>query len=245
VPHWPNCSRVNRLDEPLAAVLERAPSSWSTLVGAWRRSAAGLALEAFVARRQSAGATIYPAEVLQALHMTPRERVRVVIVGQDPYHGAGQAEGLAFSVPRGTPVPPSLRNIFKEQRRDLGLALPTHGHLGAWAIQGVLLINTVLSVEDGQPGAHAGHGWEALTDEIIKDLSSDRVPKVFMLWGAKARAKAVVARSHGCHAVLESNHPSPLSAARGPQPFLGCGHFGAANRFLEGCGGAPVDWSLA
>jgi uracil-DNA glycosylase len=236
---------VNQLVEPLSVLLDRAPASWSSIVRTWRDSPAGRRLEAFVAQRQSEGAAIYPATVLRALELTPRERVRVVILGQDPYHGPGQAEGLAFSVPGGQRLPPSLRNIFAELQRDLGMPWPAAGHLGGWARQGVLLLNTSLTVEDGQPGAHARHGWEALTDEIVEAISKDPGPKAFMLWGAHAQAKAaLISGGVEQHAVLMANHPSPLSARRGPTPFLGCGHFGAANRFLVGAGAAPIDWSL-
>jgi len=235
---------VSRLDEPLSRVLDRAPPSWAPVVRAWRDSAAGRRLEAFVAERQAAGATIYPAQVLRALELTARDQVRVVILGQDPYHGEDQAEGLAFSVPRGQRIPPSLRNVFKELQRDLQLAPPAHGHLAAWARQGVLLLNTCLSVEAGRPASHAKQGWEALTDELIKSLSEDAVPKVFMLWGAHAQTKAAWPQTLGHHAVLPANHPSPLSARRGPLPFLGCGHFSAANHFLAADGQTLIDWSL-
>jgi len=233
----------NRLVEPLAAVLDRAPRSWAPLIEPWRCSDEGRRLAAFIAERQSAGATIYPAAVLRAFELAPRDQVRVVVVGQDPYHGPCQAEGLAFSVPAGVRTPPSLRNVFRELQRDLGLPLARHGHLGAWARQGVLLLNTALTVEEGRPGAHARQGWEALTDEVIENLSSDETPKVFMLWGAQAQAKAAWAQASGRHLVLTANHPSPLSARRGPTPFLGCGHFGAANRFLAATCSAPIDWS--
>jgi uracil-DNA glycosylase len=235
---------LNALVEPLARVWDRAPASWAPLVRAWRRSEAGQALEAFVAQRQAAGATIYPADPLRALAQTPRHDVRVVILGQDPYHGAGQAEGLAFSVPPGVRPPPSLRNIFKELARDLGRPRPAHGHLGAWARRGVLLLNSTLTVEDSRPGAHAGRGWEALTDAVIQSLSDEERPKVFMLWGAHAQRKGARALAPGCHAVLTANHPSPLSATRGPMPFLGCGHFGACNRFFADRGEPGIDWSL-
>jgi uracil-DNA glycosylase len=233
----------NRLAQPLAAALDRVPPSWAAVVRAWRDSPAGRQLEAFVSARQAAGAVIYPAAVLRALELTPRDRVRVVILGQDPYHGAGQAEGLAFSVPRGVRLPPSLRNIFEELQRDLGLPMPAHGHLERWARRGVLLLNTALTVEDGSPGVHAKQGWEALTDEIVEMTAKDDSPKVFMLWGAQAQAKAALAAG-GAHRVLCSNHPSPLSARRGPAPFLGCGHFSAANRHLAAAGRSPIDWSL-
>lgn len=236
---------MNALVEPLGHVLDMAPPSWRPLVDAWRASDAGRNLVAFVAARQAAGATIYPAQILRAIELTPRNQVRVVILGQDPYHGPGQAEGLAFSTPAGRRVPPSLHNIFKELQRDLGLPTPTHGHLAAWARQGVLLMNTSLTVEDGRPGSHAKQGWEALTDALIAAIAENPVPTVFMLWGNHARSKALLARrGGGNHLVLESNHPSPLSAARGPEPFLGNGHFGAANRFLMAQGLAPIDWRL-
>jgi uracil-DNA glycosylase len=234
----------NSLAEPLGSVLARAPASWAPLMEAWRGSVDGLRLLSFVAERQAAHATIYPAATLRAFELTPRDQVRVVIVGQDPYHGAGQAEGLAFSVPASVRIPPSLRNVFKELQRDLGLAVPVQGHLGMWARRGVLLLNTSLTVEEGRPGSHAGRGWEALTDEIIKTLSKDETPKVFMLWGAQAQAKAVWPVASGRHLVLMANHPSPLSARRGPAPFLGCGHFSAANRFLAASGSLPIDWAV-
>jgi uracil-DNA glycosylase len=235
---------VNQLGEPLARVLDRVPPSWARIVEAWRASTAGRQLAHFVADRQAACATIYPAQVLRALELTARERVRVVILGQDPYHGEGQAEGLAFSVPPGQRLPPSLRNVFAELQRDLHLPMPRHGHLGAWARQGVLLLNTCLTVEAGRPASHAKRGWEALTDNMIKHLSADESPKVFMLWGAHAQAKAAWPQAAGRHLVLQANHPSPLSARRAPLPFLGCGHFSAANRFLTANGQAPIDWSL-
>jgi uracil-DNA glycosylase len=234
----------NALREPLAGVLERTPASWQPIVEAWRASPAGQQLVTFIEQRQAAGATIYPAGVLRALELTPLDAVRVVILGQDPYHGPNQAEGLAFSVPAGQRLPPSLRNIGRELARDLGLPPPTSGHLGAWARQGVLLLNTTLTVENGRPAAHAKRGWEVLTDEIVKTCSSCGGPKVFMLWGAHAQAKASLIVASGRHTVLMANHPSPLSAARPPRPFIGCGHFSAANRMLEGHGEPPVDWRL-
>jgi uracil-DNA glycosylase len=235
---------VNQLSEPLSCVLDRAPPTWAPIVRTWRDSPAGRQLEAFVGERQAAGATIYPAQVLRAMELTARDRVRVVILGQDPYHGEGQAEGLAFSVPSGQRIPPSLRNVFNELQRDLRLPPPIHGHLAAWARQGVLLLNTCLSVEAGCPASHAKQGWEALTDEVVKSLSENSTPNVFMLWGAHAQTRAAWPRAAGRHAVLMANHPSPLSARRGPTPFLGCGHFSAANRFFASNGQAPIDWSL-
>ena len=205
-------------------------------------------LRAFLVSEKQSGKRIFPSgkEIFGAFSHTPLDQVKVVILGQDPYHGEGQAEGLAFSVPRGQRIPPSLRNVFNELQRDLQVPRPTHGHLAAWARQGVLLLNTCLTVEAGRPASHAKRGWEALTDEIIKSLSGDDAPRVFMFWGAHAQAKGAWPQSAGGdrHAVLMANHPSPLSARRGPAPFLGCGHFGAANRFLVSNGQTPIDWSL-
>jgi uracil-DNA glycosylase len=169
---------------------------------------------------------------LRALMLTPLAEVRVVILGQDPYHGPGQAEGLAFSVPAGVKIPPSLRNIHVELQRDLGLAPPAHGHLGTWAKQGVLLLNTSLTVEDGQPASHARRGWEVLTDALIEATARQPRRISYLLWGAHAQAKAslIEAAGAGRHQVLMANHPSPLSARRPPVPFIGCGHFGQAAR---------------
>jgi len=236
----------NQLVEPLAAVLARSPADWAPVVAAWQATDAGCRLLDFIEARQAAGAMVYPAAVLQALHLTPREAVRVVVLGQDPYHGPGQAEGLAFSVPAGQKRPPSLRNIDVELARDLGLPAPAHGHLAGWARQGVLLLNTTLTVEDGQPGAHARRGWEALTDALIAATAADAGDKVYLLWGAHAQAKAglITAAGGGRHAVLQANHPSPLSARRPPQPFIGCGHFGRVQAFLADRrpGEPPIDW---
>ncbi len=222
----------NRLNEPLEASLDRVGGAWRGVTEAWCTSPEGQRLLRFVAERQAAGAVIYPATPFKALDFTPLEAVRVVILGQDPYHGPGQAEGLAFSVPKGVKLPPSLRNLFVELERDLGLPLPAHGHLGAWAAQGVLLLNTGLTVEDGQPASHAKRGWEALTDALIAAVAAKPEPVVFMLWGAHAQAKAplIEATAPGRHRLLLANHPSPLSARRLPVPFIGCGHFGQAQR---------------
>jgi uracil-DNA glycosylase len=239
----------NRLQGSLSAALDGARGrigAWQPLVDAWRASDAGRALVAFVDARIAAGATVYPAAPLRALELTPLERVRVVILGQDPYHGPGQAEGLAFSVAGSQRLPPSLRNIFKELARDLGLAPPPQGTLVPWAERGVLLLNTTLTVEDGQPASHARRGWEALTDALIAATAQDPQPKACLLWGAHAQAKAALIESaRRGHRVLQCNHPSPLSALRPPVPFIGCGHFREADRFLMAAGAVPVDWSLA
>jgi uracil-DNA glycosylase len=166
--------------------------------------------------------------------------VKVVVLGQDPYHGPGQAHGLSFSVPPGVDVPPSLVNIFKEQERDLGLPRPDHGCLLPWARQGVLLLNAVLSVEAGKAGAHQGKGWEGFTDHVVERLAHEREGLVFLLWGSYAQAKGRVIDNRR-HCVLRAPHPSPLSAHRG---FIGCGHFSAANRWLQGRGLKPIDWRL-
>jgi len=235
----------NQLIEPLADVLARAPADWAPLVQAWAASPAGQGLLRHVAERQAAGAVIYPAQVLRALALTPRAAVRVVILGQDPYHGAGQAEGLAFSVPVGVKPPPSLRNLLDEISRSLGVLHPPHGHLAGWARQGVLLLNTALTVEDGQPAAHAKRGWEALTDALIQATAADAGAKVYLLWGAHAQAKAplIEVAGGGRHRVLMANHPSPLSARRPPLPFIGCGHFAVVRDFLQAQGTPAIDWS--
>jgi uracil-DNA glycosylase len=231
----------NRLTEPIARVLDGAPPSWKPLVQVWRASAEGQRCEVFLRQRQAAGAVIYPARVLRALELTPREAVRVVILGQDPYHGAGQAEGLAFSVPTGVKLPPSLRNIYKELARA-GEGVPPNGHLAPWAQQGVLLLNTTLTVEDGNPACHARNGWEALTDLLIEAVAADAGPKVFLLWGAHAQAKAARIADRADRLVLQANHPSPLSATRRPVPFIGCGHFSTANQFLGANGEFAIRW---
>ncbi len=195
----------------------------------------------FVEARRAAGAVVYPGAVLRALELTPFEAVRVVILGQDPYHGIGQAEGLAFSVPAGQRIPPSLRNIHAELQRDLGLLPPGHGHLGGWARQGVLLLNSALTVEAAAPGSHAKRGWEALTSQFLTALAQDPHPKVFLLWGTPAQ-RCAPDRAATAHVVLTSNHPSPLSARRGPLPFIGNGHFSAANRHLGAHGRGTIDW---
>ncbi len=237
---------MNRLTRPLDALLAADFGDWQPLLQRWRASAAGQALVSAVDERVAAGAKVYPAQVFRALALTPLSSVRVLILGQDPYHGPGQAEGLAFSVAPGQRLPPSLRNIFKELQRDLGLPLPNSGSLLPWAQQGVLLLNATLTVEDGLAGRHAKLGWQALTDDICIALAQDSKPKVFMLWGAHAQAKAPLLGLPGApHAVLTCNHPSPLSALRPPSPFIGCGHFGQANAFLQRAGRPAVAWGLA
>jgi uracil-DNA glycosylase len=186
--------------------------------------------------------TIYPPGrlIFNAFQRTPYDRVKVVILGQDPYHGRGQAHGLCFSVPQGIPPPPSLVNIFKELQSDLGIPVPTHGNLEKWADQGVLLINATLTVRDSQAGSHQKKGWETFTNRVIKNLSEHKNGIVFLLWGRYAQAKESLIDG-GRHLVLKSAHPSPLSAYNG---FFGCKHFSRTNQYLEEQGLTGIDWSL-
>lgn len=199
-------------------------------------------LKTFLKAEKSAGKVIYPAghEFFAALDATPPAQVSVVVLGQDPYHGPGQAHGLSFSVRKGQPIPPSLRNIFSELQADLAITPPSHGDLTGWAHQGVLLLNSVLSVEQGLPGSHQGKGWEQFTDAIIAALNKDDRSRVFLLWGKHAQLKGVTIDRQK-HCVLTAPHPSPLSAHRG---FFGCRHFSQANDFLCSKGCQPVDWSV-
>jgi uracil-DNA glycosylase len=224
-----------------AARIQLEPS-WKARVGDYLLRPDMQDLADFLRQRRREGARIYPPgpRILAALDATPFEQVKVVILGQDPYHGAGQAHGLCFSVQPGVPLPPSLRNIFKELQRDLGVPLPDHGCLTAWAKQGVLLLNAVLTVEDGHAGSHQSRGWEGFTDHVIDVLNRDREHLVFLLWGSQAQAKGQRIDATR-HCVLRAPHPSPLSAHRG---FIGCGHFSAANAYLLQHGERPIDWSL-
>lgn len=231
------------LQLPLADHFDALAGVWRELGQTFLAGDVGRALAHFIAARAAAGAIIYPPRPLRALELTPFPTVRVVILGQDPYHGPGQAHGLAFSVPDGIRPPPSLRNIFLELKRDLGCPLPASGNLERWARQGVLLLNAVFTVEEGKPGAHANRGWERFSDAIVERLAVDARPKVFLLWGAAAQARrASIAANGAPHLVLTANHPSPLSARRPPQPFLGCGHFSRANAFLAARGRGSIDW---
>lgn len=220
----------------------RLEPSWKARVGDWFARDDMRALAAFLRQRKAAGATVYPpgGEIFAAFDATPFDAVKVVILGQDPYHGPGQAHGLCFSVRPGVPVPPSLDNIYKELARDTGFVRPDHGCLLPWAHRGVLLLNSVLTVEAGQAGAHQGKGWEGFTDHVVDVLNREREHLVFLLWGSYAQRKGAVIDPRR-HRVLKAPHPSPLSAHRG---FLGCGHFSAANQSLVRTGQAPVDWSL-
>ena len=200
------------------------------------------ALQQFLEEEKAAGKRIFPkgGEYFRALDLTPLDKVKVVILGQDPYHGEGQAHGLCFSVRPGVRTPPSLVNIYKELKSDLGLAPPRHGFLEHWAQQGVLLLNSVLTVEMGRAASHQKRGWEEFTDAIIRLVNSQAEPVVFLLWGAYEQRKAAFV-DQTRHLVLKAAHPSPLSAHNG---FLGCRHFSQANAFLEAKGRGAVDWAL-
>lgn len=199
-------------------------------------------LEAFLLGEKAAGKQIFPnsEECFRALELTPLEKVRVVILGQDPYHGPGQAHGLCFSVQPGVRPPPSLVNIYKELQTDLGISRPHHGFLEHWATQGVLLLNSVLTVEMTKAASHRGKGWEKFTDAVIRLVNAKTDPVVFMLWGNYAQKKANFVDSSR-HLILKAAHPSPLSAHNG---FLGCRHFSQCNAFLESKGLPPIDWAL-
>ena len=229
------------MTEP-SQLISADPSAWPVAPG-WREltdtffaSGAGSGLLAFLRDRLASQAVIFPPQPLRALDLTPPEAVRVVILGQDPYHGRGQAEGLAFSVAPGVAIPPSLRNIFKEIERDLGSPPPAFpspgGSLVKWAKNGVLLLNTCLTVEEGLPASHAKRGWEVLTDAVIRHVSEHQQNVVFMLWGAHAHGKRDLIDATR-HKILMANHPSPLSALRPPVPFIGCGHFSIARAWRQ------------
>lgn len=199
-------------------------------------------LKSFLKEEEQLEKTVYPphSKIFTALELTPFEKVKIVILGQDPYHGAGQAHGLAFSVQAPTSPPPSLVNIFKEIERDLAVKPQSSGNLESWAKQGVLLLNTVLTVRSGEPGSHQKKGWEVVTDEIIKILNTHSEGLVFLLWGAHAQKKQALL-SPDKHLILSAPHPSPLSVYRG---FAGCGHFSKANDYLVAQGSSPIDWTI-
>lgn len=224
----------------------RLGDGWKAALGTEFSEPYMQALKDFLLAEKGAGKTIFPkgGEWFRALDLTPLDNVRVVILGQDPYHGLGQAHGLCFSVQPGVRPPPSLVNIYKELAADLGIARPGHGFLEHWARQGVLLLNSVLTVEMGQAASHQGRGWERFTDAVIRAVNARAEPVVFMLWGAYAQKKAAFVDSvdkGGRHLVLKAAHPSPLSAHNG---FLGCRHFSKANAFLAARGQPPIDWAL-
>ena len=222
------------------------PESWRDVLEPVLATPEARKLGGVLRAEEAAGKAIYPPQGsrLRALELTPLDAVKVVILGQDPYHGPGQAMGLSFSVPGGVKHPPSLRNIFKELADDCGIAPPTSGDLTAWAERGVLLLNNSLTVEAGQAGSHAGRGWDAITDACVAAVAARAEPAVFILWGSHAQAKAsriAELNAPTRHCVIRSPHPSPLSAHRG---FFGSKPFSRANAFLEKAGREPVDWRL-
>ncbi len=217
-------------------------ASWKARVGDYFDRPEMQRLAQFLRDELRAGKIVHPApaKIFAALDATPFDQVKVVILGQDPYHGSGQAHGLCFSVLPGVPPPPSLENIFKELQRDLGLPRPDHGCLSAWAQRGVLLLNSVLTVEHGLAGSHQGKGWEGFTDAVVDHLNHEREGLVFLLWGSYAQAKGKLIDTRR-HRVLKAPHPSPLSAHRG---FIGCEHFSLSNKWLRDNGQAEIDWRL-
>lgn len=216
-------------------------NDWDKILGDEFTKEYYLSLREFL-KQEYASRTIYPDmyDIFNALKETPYRSVKAVILGQDPYHGPGQAHGMCFSVQPGTLRPPSLVNIFKELEADCGIAASESGFLQPWAEQGVLLLNAVLTVRAGSPNSHAGRGWETFTDQVIRHLNQREQPIVFLLWGANARSKKSLIAASG-HLVLESAHPSPLSAHRG---FFGCRHFSKTNEFLKANGMEPIDWRI-
>ncbi len=218
------------------------PESWLPVLGPEQNKPYYQALYQFVGEERKKY-TIYPPgqDVFNALHYTPYDRVRVMIIGQDPYHEEGQAHGMAFSVRPGIPVPPSLVNIYKELHSDIGFRVPNHGYLVPWAEQGVLLLNAVLTVRAHQANSHQGKGWETFTDTVIQAVNQRQTRVVFLLWGSYAQRKAELI-DPSRHTILKAPHPSPLSASRG---FLGCKHFSKANAALQSAGLPPIDWQLA
>lgn len=239
-PNLEDTGSINKV--PAILNLNALGSGWKTALESEFQQDYMHALHKILQHRQEDKAVIYPPtkDRFNAFSYTPLDQVKVVILGQDPYHGPGQAHGLCFSVLPGVTPPPSLKNIFRELESDLGISRPAHGYLESWARQGVFLLNSVLTVEQGKPGAHQGKGWERFTDRAIELVSLQREHIVFMLWGSYAQKKGcIVDRSR--HLVLEAAHPSPLSAHRG---FLGCRHFSQANAYLSQHRQKPIDWKL-
>ena len=225
---------------------EDIPTSWRAALNPVLQAPEARKLGGWLRAQEDAGKMIYPprGQRLAALALTPLDDVRVVILGQDPYHGHGQAHGLAFSVQDGVKIPPSLLNIYKEMESDLGIARPAHGNLSKWAQQGVLLLNNTLTVEAAQAGSHAGRGWDAVTDAAVQAVAERGLPTVFILWGSHARKKAGRVKGLGAgdhHLILSAPHPSPLSAHSG---CFGSRPFSQANAFLEANGRGAIDWAI-
>lgn len=217
---------------------------WQPLMDEFFASEDGQKLFGELKKQQEKGVVIYPPDPLRLFKLVAPEAVKVVIIGQDPYHGRGQANGLAFSVTSEVKLPPSLKNIFAEIKAEYPQATFSSGALEGWVRQGVALLNSILTVEESRPASHRKLGWETLTDRIILELACEQIPKVFMLWGNFAQEKeGIIRQANSNHLILKSNHPSPLSARRGPIPFLGNGHFRKANEWLVSKGLVPIDWS--
>ncbi|MCK5658697.1 MAG: uracil-DNA glycosylase [Alphaproteobacteria bacterium] len=219
------------------------PKDWLAIIGGEFECPYMVKLKKYLQQEKNSGRVVYPkgTEIFNALNTTPFENIKVVILGQDPYHGPNQAHGLAFSVQKGIPIPPSLLNIYKEIKQEFGTEIPRHGDLTHWARQGVLLINATLTVRQASAGSHQGKGWEEFTDTVIREINDRLTHVVFMLWGAYAQKKGAFINSEK-HLILTAPHPSPLSAHRG---FMGCGHFLKANKYLKQHGHSPVDWEIA
>jgi uracil-DNA glycosylase len=224
---------------------DAVPESWRSVIEPVLATRESRRLGGFLKAEEAGGKRVYPprGSRLRALELTPLDEVKVVILGQDPYHGPGQAHGLSFSVPEGVKVPPSLINIYKEIASDLGIPPPHHGNLEKWARQGVLLLNNSLTVEEGRAGSHQNLGWEPITDAAVAAVAAREVPSVFLLWGSHARNKAarVPGLMQGRHLVLTAPHPSPLSAHSG---FFGCRHFSRANAYLVEHDRGAIDWKV-
>lgn len=243
---------ANQLLDTRAIATESLPADWRAVLESGDVAQVLRSITEQLQQRLDQGCTIFPADPWKALRLTPLDQVKVVILGQDPYHGLNQAQGLAFSVPQGCPPPPSLRNIFKELDRttDLVLGAPRGTDLAHWARQGVLLLNTVLTVEEGSAASHARLGWQTVTDALISAVARRPQPTAFLLWGRHAQDKLALIEGAGTtqgstrntHCVLMANHPSPLSALRGPTPFIGCDHFILCNQWLKENNILPIDW---
>jgi uracil-DNA glycosylase len=230
------------MHERVVSVNPQLEAGWLSVMQEEFKKEYFIHIKLFLQKEKAAGKIIYPPghQIFNAFNSTPFDRVKCVIVGQDPYHGKGQANGLCFSVNRGIPIPPSLINIFKELQEDLGYPIPAHGDLTCWAREGVLLLNASLTVEANRPNSHAAIGWEKFTDAVIRTISSARRHVVFLLWGKFAQSKAALI-DPSCHGILTAAHPSPYSAAYG---FFGCRHFSRANAYLRAHGIEEINWEV-
>lgn len=235
---------MHSLKTPIDIQIKRLSYEWQMLFAQPYVTKALIPLKNYIDSRIRKGVTIYPARPFYLLQNLEPAKIRVIILGQDPYHGPGQAQGVAFSVAKDNKAPPSLKNIHKELLMEYPGILSLPHDLSSWVKQGVFLLNAVLTVEEGKPGSHARRGWEIITDTLITHIAKDKRPKVFLLWGNSARAKKVLIHPDRKHLVLSASHPSPFSARRSPFPFLGCGHFRKTNEWLMQKGMKPIEWSL-